>query len=43
MGWYILGFLVLLGVFAAGFLVGAKHKEQAMAAVGTLKDTIGKL
>jgi len=43
MGWYILGFLVLLGVFAAGFLVGGKHKERVMAGAGKLKDTLGKL
>jgi hypothetical protein len=43
MGWYILGFLVLVAVFGVGFFVGGKHKERVMAAAGRLKDTLGKL
>jgi hypothetical protein len=43
MGWYILGFLVLVVVFGVGFFVGGKHKERVMRAAGYLKNTVGKL
>jgi len=43
MGWYILGFVVLFGVFATGFFVGGKHKERAMGIAGRLKDTVVEL
>jgi hypothetical protein len=43
MGWYIIGFLVLVVVFGVGFFVGGKHKARIMKAAGTLKDAVGTL
>ena len=42
MSYYILGFLLLVAVFVAGFFVGKKHGQRVVRGAGALKDTVGK-
>jgi hypothetical protein len=43
MTYYVIGFLVLVAVFVAGFFVGGKHKERVMKAAGTISDAIKRV
>ena len=43
MTYYVIGFLVLVAVFVAGFFVGGKHKERVMKAAGIISDTIKRV
>lgn len=42
MTYYVIGFLVLVAVFVAGFFVGKKHGARVALAGQALSDTIKK-
>jgi septation ring formation regulator EzrA len=42
MTYYVIGFLVLVAVFVAGFFVGKKHGQRLGTLTDSIKDVVGK-